>query len=108
MVRFVQGALEVAGDFNLPKGYLAAENLKIRKASYVPKLLVVFLDIETSISNGNILSIAIDSDDSRRVFMRGKSRPSSLPYLELIDGEAALLQRFMIWFAGQDPEVIIG
>jgi len=40
--------------------------------------------------------------------MLGKSRPSSLPYLELIDGEAALLRRFKVWFAEQDPDVIIG
>jgi len=69
---------------------------------------VVSLGIETSISNGNILSIAVDSDDARKVFMLGKSRPSSLPYIELIDGEAALLRKFMVWFAELDPDVIIG
>jgi len=74
--RFVQGTLEVSGDFNLAENYLAAENPKIRKAPYAPRLSVVSLDIETSISNGNIYSIAVDIDDARRVFMLGKPRLS--------------------------------
>ena len=60
----------------MAEGYLAAENPKIRKASHAPRLSVVSLDIETSISNGNIYSIAVDIDDARRVFMLGKPRLS--------------------------------
>ena len=108
MERFVQGTLEVSGDFKVVKGYLAAKNPKIRRASFEPDLSVVSLDIETSISNGNIISIAVDGDDVSKVFMLGKSKPTSLPYLEYVDGEAALLQRFMVWFAELDPDAIIG
>jgi DNA polymerase II len=108
MERFVQGTLEVSGDFNFSKGYLAAENPKIRKASFEPGLSVVSLDIETSISNGNILSIAVDGEGVSKVFLLGKPRPTSLLYLEFVDGEAALLQRFVVWFAALDPDAIIG
>jgi len=108
MERFVQGTLEVSGEFNIAEGYLTAENPKIQKASYEPSLSVVSLDIETSISNGNILSIAVDSDGESKVFMLGKARPSSLPYLEFSDDESSLLQSFMDWFAELDPDVIIG
>jgi len=108
MERFVRGALEVSGDFQFAEGYLAAENPKIRKASFQPRLSVVSLDIETSISHGNILSIAVDGGDVRKVFMQGKSQPTSLPYLEFIDDETTLLQRFIVWFAELDPDVIIG
>jgi DNA polymerase II len=108
MERFVQGTLEVSGEFNIAEGYLTAENPKIRKASYEPSLSVVSLDIETSISNGNILSIAVDSDGVSKVFMLGKARPSSLPYLEFSDDETSLLLSFMDWFAKLDPDVIIG
>ena len=108
MERFVQGTLEVSGEFNFAEGYLTAENPKIRKASYEPRLSVVSLDIETSISNGNILSIAVDSDGVSKVFMLGEARPSSLPYLEFSDDETSLLRRFMAWFTELDPDVIIG
>ena len=47
MERFVQGTLEVSGEFNFAEGYLTAKNPKIRKASYEPRLSVVSLDIET-------------------------------------------------------------
>ena len=108
MERFVQGTMEVSGEFIVAEGYLTAENPRIRKASFEPGLSVVSLDIETSISNGNILSIAVDGDGVSKVFMLGKLQPTSLPYLEFIDSEAALLQRFMVWFAELDPDVIIG
>ena len=108
MERFVQGTLEVSGDFNVAEDYLSAVNPKIRGASFEPSLSVVSLDIETSITNGTILSIAVDSNDVRKVFMVGKLRPSSLHYLEFIEDEATLLQRFMVWFAALDPDVIIG
>ena len=67
---FVQGILECSGGCNFAEGYLDAENPKTRKASYEPRLLSVSLNIETSISNGNILSIEVDSDDARKIFLR--------------------------------------
>jgi hypothetical protein len=53
----VAGILKGSGDCNFSEGYLDAEKPKTRKASYEPRLLSVSLDIERSISNGNILSI---------------------------------------------------
>lgn len=108
MERFVQGTMEISGEFSVANGYLTAENPRIRKTSFDPGLSVVSLDIETSISNGNILSIAVDGEGVSKVFMLGKSQPTSLPYLEFIDSEAALLRRFIVWFAELDPDAIIG
>lgn len=97
MKRFVKGILEVSGDCNFADGCLNAESPNTRKVSYELRLLLVSLDIETAIYNGNIFSIPVDRDDVvKKFFMQVKARSSSPPYLELIDGKAALPRRFMV------------
>ncbi len=108
MERFVQGTLEVSGTVEHCEGYGSVTNPNIRKAEYKPKLLVVSLDIETSISEGVVLSIAVSSRGVSKVFMSGKPAPTKLDYLEFVDGEAELLTRFIEWFADLDPDVIVG
>ncbi len=108
MERFVQGALEVSGPIEQCPGYREAKNPLIRKTEYAPRLSVVSLDIETSISSGVLLSIAVSGEGVSKVFVSGPEYATDLDYVECIEGEAALIERFLAWFADLDPDVVIG
>lgn len=108
MERFVRGTLAVEGSFEQKAGFLSAVNPRIRSDAYLPRLSVVSLDIETSVTTGRILSIAVKGKDIEQVFMTGEAKPTDSPYIEYVGTEESLLDRFLSWFADVDPDVIVG
>ena len=108
MERFVQGTLEVDGELQQRDGYRESINPRVRAVEYSPDLSVASLDIETSISRGVLLSIAVSGPGMSKVFMVGEQQSSGIDYLEFVPEEAQLLQRFLCWFAEIDPDVIVG
>ena len=152
MERFIKGTAEVTGEPVQRQGYIEYLNPQFRPAAYRPRLRVVSLDIETSISSQEVLSIAVhlfspatspderkdegkdegkdeegdkekgsennngeNRDLARKVFMVGDASlyadpalAADLPCLELLPDEKALLKRFQVWLAAEDPDLIIG
>lgn len=108
MERFIQGTLELSGDSEACPGYTNYLNPQVRRAGYAPELSVVSLDIETSVTEGVLLSIAVSGRDLRKVFMCGEAHDSNLEYLEFVENEKALILHFLDWFAALDPDVVIG
>lgn len=108
MERFVQGTLEVSGTSEQCEGYLNLVDPQVRASDYTPKLSVVSLDIETSISKGVLLSIAVSGECARKVFMTGESYSTELDYVEAAGSEADLIRRFLEWFSEVDPDVVVG
>jgi len=108
MERFVQGTLEVSGETEQREGYRELDNPQVRSGDYSPDLSVVSLDIETSISEGVLLSIAVSGEGVRKVFMAGEPYATDLDYVESIGGEADLIRRFLEWISDIDPDVIVG
>ncbi|MFT7219250.1 MAG: DNA polymerase-2 [Candidatus Azotimanducaceae bacterium] len=112
MERFIQGAMEIEGSGTRKDRYLSFENARIRAVDYQPSLKVVSLDIETSISRKIVISIAIAGEAIEQVFMLARSTSesttSSLPFVETVATEKALIERFIDWFDECDPDVVIG
>lgn len=108
MERFVRGTAEVTGEAETMAGYLNLVNPRVKSAAYIPDLSVVSLDIETSISRGTVLSIAVHGMGVDRVFMTGKGPGAGVEYLRFVADEKTLLQAFLAWFAELDPDIIIG
>ena len=107
MERFVTGAMEVRGEPDHRGSYVRCVNPRIRPADYTPALKVVSLDIETSWTEHILYSIDIYGNDLKKVFMVGDGAPSH-PWIEIVTDESTLIERFLAWFGGIDPDVIIG
>ena len=108
MERFVRGTVAVSGEFDAAPGYQVCQNPRLQAVEYEPRLKVVSLDIETSISTDTLLSIAVHGDGLEKVFMLGEPCETALEYLEFVPDEKSLLTRFLTWFAVVDPDVVIG
>ncbi len=108
MERFVRGTLAFSGEPRVAPGYSVFDNPRIGAAEFDPELSVVSLDIETSVSRGVLLSIAIYGHDLQKVFMVGDAEATDLDYLEFVATEKLLLIRFLDWFAALDPDIVIG
>ncbi len=67
---------------------------------------MISLDIECS-REGELYSIGLYSDQTRRVWMIGDPRPGP-DYLQFVPDEITLLRRLLAWFEQGDPDVIIG
>lgn len=107
MERFVTAGMSINGTIHAREGYREVVDPIIRPAEYRPSLRVASLDIETSWNENIVYSIAIHCGDEKRVFMEGTER-SKDSWLEFVNGEKALIERFLAWFAELDPDVIIG
>lgn len=109
MERFIKGTVEVAGEQIEGPGAPCMFEPRLRAADYQPTLSVVSLDIETSVSKGHIISIAVQSASDRQVFMLADPGESSaISWLEFVPDEKTLIERFLDWFSQLDPDVIIG
>lgn len=108
MERFIQGSVCVTGEGVEESGYVSFTSPRLTRSSYLPALSVVSLDIETSISDKTILSIGVHGADFDKVMMVGEPQATELEYLEFVNTEKALLQRFLTWFGEIDPDVVIG
>lgn len=107
MERFITAAVEVGGEVETCNGYLRYMNPRIRPGEYMPKLKVVSLDIETSWTDNVLFSIAIYGQDLGKVFMVGDSAPER-DWLVYLPDERQLIEAFLSWFSGIDPDVVIG
>ena len=117
MERFITGAMSVEGDAEVLDGLPVYRNPRLLPVEYIPQLLVVSLDIETSYTENILYSIAVSGLNLAKVFMVLDSLPPDHgdpalderpDYLESVATEAALIERFLEWFAVLDPDVVIG
>jgi len=97
MERFIQGGVQL-----LPY----AGQVRIKAGDYTPKLRILSIDLETTMTADCILSAAFYADDFQLVLMQGEG-PNTAG-LEYVASETALLQRFMAVVAEYDPDVFIG
>ncbi|MCY4531657.1 MAG: DNA polymerase II [Gammaproteobacteria bacterium] len=109
MERFVTGSAAVKGRIVPGDRACSCINPKIVSAEYSPELHVISLDIETSVTDNVVLSIAVYSDLEQRVFMVSDTRVSTdHGHVECLEDEKSLLLRFLKWVEESDPDVIIG
>lgn len=108
MERFVRGTLEVEGEATVQAGYRYMINPRVKPASVSPRLSMVSLDIETSISRNIVISIAAAGNGVSKVFMLGDKRETSSLDVEYLPSEPLLIKRFLDWFAELDPDLVIG
>lgn len=111
MERFVYGAAELQGDWQVHSGYGQLDNVRLRPTRYQPQLKALSLDIETSFPRQGeperLFSIGFYGAGLELVIMLGEPQQSSAQ-LQLVADEAALLQRLVEVIADYDPDVIIG
>ncbi len=108
MERFIQGNVSVSGEATDEGSYLNFVSPRLTKGSFNANLSVVSLDIETSITEKTILSIAVHGENFDKVLMVGEQQETASEYLEFVSTEKGLLQRFLSWFTEIDPDVVIG
>jgi DNA polymerase II len=108
MERFITGSIEVTGESIQKGGYIEYVNPRLMSTQYTPDLKVVSLDIETSYTENILYSIAVYAEGIKKVFMVANDEEESLPYLQYCEDETCLIQAFLEWFAGIDPDVVIG
>ena len=117
MERFITGAMSVEGDAETFDGLPVYRNPRLLPVQYIPALLVVSLDIETSYTENILYSIAVSGPNIAKVFMvfdvpspshDEAALDEALDYLEYVATEAALIERFLDWFSVLDPDVVIG
>ena len=109
MERFLQAEVRVSGVIETQASHQICFNPIMQPAQFEPELRVASLDIETSYTENILYSIAVSlkNPDVDKVFMIGEEQAAS-GYLEFCADERALLNRFLEWFAIEDPDVIIG
>ncbi|MEX2326565.1 MAG: DNA polymerase II, partial [Pseudomonadales bacterium] len=108
MERFITGAIEVTGRPESGNGFLRYTNPRLKPSEYTPTLRVVSLDIETSWTENILYSIAIHGAGVDKVFMIGDGTDQAANFVEFIEDEKRLIQRFLDWFSALDPDVVIG
>ena len=115
MERFVTGALHIEGPCHERRGVLFFENPRIKTADATVGLSVLALDLETDGFGGPLLSAALATRDTERVFVRG-TRPASWtdtasgdgPSVVFVPDERALLSRLFAEIVALDPDVLCG
>lgn len=122
MERFVTGAARVEGQVVENGRYLEFNNPKVRASDYLPPLKVISLDIETSIYDNQLYSIAAyvtsyypdnnleknsESATESCVFMCGEVEGGK-DFLSFFKDEKKLFLAFLTWFDHVDPDIIIG
>ena len=109
MERFVTAGLAARGEVVHRSGHLEMRNPAIRRDGYRGTLRWVSLDIETAGLDGALYSVALHSPDDERVLMvSGSAVHCAEAPVEALPDERALLSRLFAWFAGHDPDLILG
>lgn len=84
-------------------------NPAIRADHYEPEFQLMSLDIETSYDTNELYSIAFICGDTQRVIMVGNASTSlNETYLEFVENETLLLERFLHYVTTLDPDIFIG
>lgn len=116
MERNLRGGVRFTGEHRQHQNFTEITNPKITALETTVPLTIASIDIETHISTGELLSIAmIYSDTSapdklvEKVWMIGEPFDSaSLHYLHMVDNESNLLKAFITFFKQQDPDIVMG
>ncbi len=110
MERFVAGSAVLHGEARRRGGRLVLENPVIKAAQYRPELKVVSFDIETAMEGLQLYSIAVHGrsaeGEERQVFMLGEGAQQA--FVRSYANQGEVLQAFLDWVAGYDPDVLIG
>ncbi len=109
MERFVTGALHIEGPCHERRGVLFFENPRIKTSDVKVPLSVLALDLETDGFGGPLLSAALATKDTERVFVRGQ-RPATWtdPKVTFVPDERTLLSRLFAEIVTLDPDVLCG
>lgn len=86
-------------------GYQSVENVKLKQGDSKPSFKVISFDIETSITSGELFSIAVYGTDIERVFIISET---ALTNCVIYKDETDLLLGFMAWMQAYDPDILIG
>ena len=111
MDRRLNGGVRILGGAERRGRLLCFRNPTLEPSDVEPQLMVCSLDIETSVSNGTLLSIGVHltggGTEVGHVFMKG-SGPTGGNDLSYHSDEGSLLRAFTGWFEGADPDIVIG
>ncbi|WP_437275288.1 DNA polymerase II [Sorangium sp. So ce375] len=109
--RGIRGAFAVSGPFELRPGVgRVYRNPALVPATFVPRLRVLSLDIETSLDGESLYSIAVAGAGGERcLLVHDEPAPGGLPaFVERFPDERSLLERFLALVADADPDVLTG
>ena len=116
MERNLRGGISFTGEQRQHQQYSEIINPKITAIETTVPLTIASIDIETHISTGELLSIAMIFSSTNapdvvdnKVWMIGKPLDNpTLNYLHMVNNETDLLSAFIDFFKQQDPDIIIG
>ena len=106
MERFVHGAVRLRGKSRMRDGVRHFDNPAIQAADARVPLSLLSLDLETDGFDGPLLSAAIATPSSDRVFVRGRGADRGA--LRFVPDERALLWELFRAIRETDPDVIVG
>jgi DNA polymerase-2 len=112
MDRGINGGVRVEGHMEPVAGARRCRNPKLTPMRAAVPLSVCSLDIETSVSSRQVLSIALHQRgrgaERRKVFMQGSAKDPAAADVMYFPGERALLAAFLEEFHDADPDIVIG
>ncbi|MGE5409946.1 MAG: DNA polymerase II [Clostridiales bacterium] len=112
MERFINVQMQVTGEPEVRGEVLVFINPKIKPCDYYPELSLLSMDIETGRNNTILYSIAIHytmgEEEKKAVFLLGKSSEPLPDYVETFSSEKEVIEAFLKYFKGCDPDIIIG
>jgi DNA polymerase II len=104
--RGIRGAFDVEGTFETrPRLGRVYRNPELRPASWVPRLRVLSIDIETDIKSEQVRCIALHTRDFERVLI---VHDHVFNNAEPVHSEKAVIRRFLEYLHVLDPDVITG
>ncbi len=106
MERFVTGSLRLAGPRRTLGGVLHFDNPKLSSADVRPALSVLSLDVETDGFDGPLISAALATRTTERVFVCGQGHDHGA--ITFVRDERALLMALFHEVRTCDPDVLVG
>ncbi len=100
--RFITASIDVDADYSASR----LHDVVLRPGDYIPRLVVMSLDIESDFESDVLFSIAFVTAQQRRAIVIGEGEPAG--DVEYVADEAALLDRWIEWVERIDPDVLIG
>jgi|TARA_Y100000310_G_scaffold337685_1_gene425395 DNA polymerase-2 len=107
MERFITGPLAAEGPVQQATCFTSMLNPVIKTDRFQPALTIVSLDIETSVTDNTLLSVAVMGEQQSRVFMVGEERTDT-ELIEYLPDEKSVIVSFLNWIETVDPDVLIG
>jgi len=100
--RFITASI----DIDAGAGERVLHDVRLQPGDYRPDLEVMSFDIESDYQSDALFSIAFVTSETRRVLMIGDGPDQD--FIEYVDDERSLLQRWIEWVEKIDPDVLIG